>query len=145
MSMSPVHVADVSVDKENNEHGRPGVTFAATPDEIRSANSSRDDLQNSQYSPEVAPLQQRDGNNTASGWEKPPMSKSKEDAHFVSKVTARQMPDKYGAMFASMATPPAKVFGSGRGGVGGSYNDRMSGAGMIRKSSHSKAHSGRRW
>jgi hypothetical protein len=142
MSMSPVHVADVSVDKENNEHGRPGVTFAATPDEIRSANSSRDDLQNSQYSPEVAPLQQRDGNNTASGWGKPPMSKSKEDAHFVSKVTARQMPDKYGAMFASMATPPAKVFGSGRGGVGGSYNDRMSGAGMIRKSSHSKAHSG---
>ena len=49
----------VSVDKENNEHGRPGVTFAATPDEIRSNNSSRDDLQNSQYSPEVAPLQQR--------------------------------------------------------------------------------------
>ena len=34
---------------------------------------------------------------------------------------------------------PAKVFGSGRGGIGGSYNDRMSGAGMIRKSSHSKA------
>ena len=136
MSMSPLRV-DASVDKENNENGR-GVTFAATPDEIRSNNSSRDDLQNSQYSPEVAPLQQRDGNNTG-GWKKPPMSKSKEDAHFVSKVTSRQMPDKYGAMFASMATPPAKVFGSGRGGIGGSYNDRMSGAGMIRKSSHSKA------
>ena len=136
MSMSPVRV-DASVDKENNENGR-GVTFAATPDEIRSNNSSRDDLQNSQYSPEVAPLQQRDGNNTG-GWKKPPMSKSKEDAHFVSKVTSRQMPDKYGAMFASMATPPAKVFGSGRGGIGGSYNDKMSGAGMIRKSSHSKA------
>ena len=48
MSMSPLRV-DASVDKENNENGR-GVTFAATPDEIRSNNSSRDDLQNSQYS-----------------------------------------------------------------------------------------------
>ena len=87
-------------DKENAGEGATasedrGVTFAATPDELRGSA-----VQHSAYSPEV-----RRGDDASTAADAPLSGKKAPTASFAAAVTARQHPNAHGALFASVGSP----------------------------------------
>ena len=87
-------------DDKENVGGRAaseerGVTFAATPDELRGSA-----VENSAYSPEVS---RGDDASAAAG--APRSGKKAPTASFAAAVTARQHPNAHGALFASVGSP----------------------------------------